>query len=216
MPNNTENLNDQTSIHFYGSNWADLDRMIALARFQFLQDEDYDDNAPRKCAYLAQRFLGPALDWVTTTHASNPAVFENFEGFILAVKQAFGVEANNITALRRKQLDQLRWSPDAPVFFAEFDRLTFQLGITDHATKIIMVMSKLPTETQAELARQALSFENYETMRERFNTMWALNPHKSLDAIPVRASRPRCGKCGKKGHTARDCRAGQHADSAKN
>lgn len=189
---------------FEGSNWEDLDKIIALAKFQFLQDDDYDDNAPRRCAYVAQRFSGPALDWVGQVHTSNPAVFENFDGFIIAVKQAFGVEANNITALRRKALDDLRWGSDVPVFFAEFDRLTLLLNIAGHDTKIAIVESKLPLAMKTELARQALSFANYDTMRERLNTMWALDPHRSGGSAKGRS---RCGRCGKRGHAAADCKA---------
>jgi hypothetical protein len=195
-------------LRFNGSNWEDLDRLIALSRFHFLQDDDYDDNEPRKCAYLASYFEGPALDWAASAYAAQPAIFEGWDGFIVAVKQVFGVEANNVTALRRKALDELRWSSDVPVFFANFDRLTHQLGITDHTTKISMVQSKLPTSMKETLAVQALDFANYETMRERLNTMWALNPHKHIDAVPTK--RPRCGNCGKKGHTAQGCRAAKN------
>lgn len=200
----------ESTLKFNGANWEDLDRMIALSNFAFLQDSDYQDNDPAKCAHLAAGFSGPALDWVATIHSSRPGIFESFPGFILACKQAFGVEANNITALRRKQLNDLRWGPDAPVFFAEFDRLTFQLGITGDDTKIAMVHPKLPLELRAELARQALDFANYETMRERLNTMWALDPHRGNTPSAKSHSGPskksRCGSCGKKGHSAKDCR----------
>jgi len=196
----------ETSIVFNGSNWEDLDRLVALARFTFLQDGDYDDNDPRKCAYLASQFGGPALDWVASTYAANAAIFEDFAAFVVAVKNAFGVEATGITALRRGQLDNLRWGRDVPVFFAEFDRLTMQLDITDHGTKIVMVRAKLPDSLKAELARQALDFQNYETMRERLIAMWALDPYREHG--PSSTKKPRCGSCGKKGHTASDCRGG--------
>lgn len=195
---------DEVKYHFDGSNWEDLDRMIGLAKFQFLQDSEYDDDAPKRCAYLAGRFQGPALDWAVQLQSSNPAIFENFDGFIVAVKEAFGIEQNNIGALRRKALDELRWSDSTPVFFAEFDRLTFSLGITGHQTKIAMVQAKLPVSLKAELARQALDFANYDTMRERLNTMWALDPHRSSGSA---AKKPRCGSCGKRGHLAADCKA---------
>lgn len=197
---------DATDLRFDGSNWEDLDRIIALAKFQFLQDDDYDDNEPRRCAYLAQRFVGPALDYVATLHASEPAAFESFEGLVMGVKQSFGVEANNIGALRRKALDDLRWGGDVPVFFSNFDRLTIQLGITDHTTKIQMVYAKIPSSLKAKLAEQALDFANYETMRERLNTMWALDPNRHGQEA-AKATRPRCGRCGKKGHTAANCTA---------
>lgn len=201
---------DVSSISYNGSNWEDLDRLIALARFKFLQDDEYDDNDPRKCAYLASQFSGPALDWVSSTYAASPASFEDFAGFIIAVKNAFGVEATGLTALRRSKLDDLHWGRDVPVFFAEFDRLTLQLGITDHGTKIVMVQAKLPTPLKSKLAEQALNFENYETMRERLISMWALDPyrHAGPSGSNAPAKKPRCGSCGKKGHTAADCRRG--------
>jgi hypothetical protein len=204
-----ESSSDESKLHFNGANWEDLDRMLALARFQFLQDDDYDDNSPRRCAYLAARFTGPALDWVGSQYSREPVLFENYEVFVARVKEAFGVEANNVTALRRKALDNLRWDREVPTFFANFDRLTFQLGITDHGTKIAMVQSKLPIDLKAKLAEQALDFANYDTMRERLNTMWALDPHRQgqgTGGTEPTNKKPRCGSCGKKGHTAKDCR----------
>src|SRR6478736_638842 len=173
-----ENSDDE-KIYFRGNNWEDLDRLIARARFQFLQDDDYDDNQPRRCAYLAQRFTGPALDWVADAHSSDLNLFDNFDTFVARVKQTFGVEANNIQALRRQKLDDLKWGPDVPVFFAEFDSLTRQLGLVSDQARIVLVRAKLPGTILEELARQALDFTNYETMRERLNTMWALDPHRS-------------------------------------
>jgi hypothetical protein len=190
-------------LKFNGSNWQALNRIVALARFQFLQDEDYDGNDARKCAYLASRFDGPALDWAATVSATS-ASMSDFEAFIVATRSAFGIADNNITALLRRDLDQLQWSPDVPVFFSEFDRLTLALGITSHETRVAMVESKLPTAMKIRLAEQALSFSNYDTMRERFNCMWALDP--SRGGATGSGKRPRCGTCGKKGHQASQCR----------
>lgn len=187
---------------FNGSNWQGLNRVIALARFTFLQDDDYDDNPGRRCAYLASRYEGPALDWVASVSATDPAIFNDFDNFITATRQAFGIHDNNITALLRRDLDQLKWGPDVPVFFAEFDRLTLSLGITSHETRVAMVEQKLPSRMKILLMEQALSFSNYDTMRERFGTMWALDPSRH-GGEP--SSKPRCGHCGKRGHVASDC-----------
>jgi len=188
-------------LKFNGSNWQALNRVVALCRFQFLQDSDYDGEGAKKCAYLASRFDGPALDWAATLPAAG---LSNFEGFVTATRQAFGIANNNITALLRRDLDQLQWSPDVPVFFAEFDRLTLGLGITSHETRVAMVESKLPSVMKIRLAEQALSFANYDTMRERFNCMWALDP--SRGRATGKTTKPRCGSCGKKGHQASECR----------
>lgn len=202
-------VSEKLALTFDGGNWEDLDRLVALARFAFLQDTDYDEDMPRRCAYLAQQFTGPALDWAVNTLNTNAVAMDDFDGYIVGLKQSFGVEDANINALRRKALDDLHWTSHVPTFFAEFDRLTLQMGITGNPTKIAMVTSKLPTSVRALLAQQALDFTNYDTMRERLITMWALDParHGGENKTQKDNKRPRCGTCGKRGHTATTCRS---------
>lgn len=200
---------ESVGLKFNGSNWEDLDRIVGLASFKFLQDGEYDDEPVKQCAFLAAQFEGPALDWSISHRRSTDTAFNDFGAFVVAVKQAFGVEATGITALRRRSLEDLRWGRDVPVFFAEFDRLTLQLGIADHGTRILMVREKLPLSLKSELARQALEFHNYETMRERLISMWALDPLRGAagpSAVPNKKTK--CGSCGKRGHTASNCRGG--------
>lgn len=198
---------DVLEVRFNGSNWQVLNRIVAQAKFIFLQDTDYDDDHPKRCAFLASQFEGPALDWVASAHTNNGALFAHFEGFIDETRQAFGIADNNITALLRRELDTLSWDSEVPVFFAEFDRLTLALGITNHETRVAMVESKLPTEMKKLLASQALSFSNYDTMRERFNCMWAMDPTRTKTV--TRNKKPRCGTCGRKGHISDQCRSGK-------
>lgn len=199
-----QTTDDDSRILFDGSNWQDLNRMIALAKFQFLQDDDYDNNHPRRCAYVSQRFTGPALDWVASIHSTQPTTFENFDSFVSTVRDAFGVDDTNITAILRQDLDKLAWGPDVPTFFAEFDRLCTGLNVVGHDVKIAMVEAKLPLKIKILLSEQALSFANYDTMRQRLNIMWALDPQKGGGGS---RSKPRCGSCGKRGHSASDCRS---------
>lgn len=195
------------STKFNGSNWQELNRLVAQGRFHFLQDDDYRDDDQRKCAWLACRFEGPALDWVASRTNASTAVFANFNAFVTETRQAFGIHDNNIDALLRRELDQLTWQTEVPVFFAEFDRITLALNITSHETRVAMVEQKLPPHLKLLLAQQALSFSNYETMRERFNCMWALDPTRNKHVTGQKQKKPRCGSCGKKGHVASDCRA---------
>lgn len=182
-----------------------MGRAVTTARLHFLMNaEEYEDEGA-KCAYLATMFEGPALDWVSTDLFVRRTRHANFDAFVTAVREAFGVADNNITALLRRDLDALEWRSDVPVFFAEFDRLTQGLGITNHETRVAMVEQKLPVAMKVKLAEQALSFSNYETMRERLNLMWAMDPTRN--ARVTQTKKPRCGSCGKKGHTSLNCRA---------
>lgn len=194
-----------STIRFNGSNWQDLNRLVALARFAFAQDDDYDGADARRIAYLAASYDGAALDWVSSYCNGDVLAMGLFDDFVTSTREAFGIADNNITALVRRELDTLTWDKDVPVFFSEFDRLTLALGITSHETRVAMVESKLPPLMKARFAEQALSFANYDTMRERCNLMWALDPTRNK-TITQGTKRPRCGTCGKKGHTANDCR----------
>jgi hypothetical protein len=192
-------------LKFNGSNWQALNRIVALARFAFLQDSDYDDDDRRRCAYLACRYEGPALDWVATLPEAS---FNDYTAFVEATRQAFGIADNNITALLRRDLDSLSWNSNVPVFFSEFDRLTLALGITSHETRVAMVESKLPMNMKVRLAEQCLSFSNYDTMRERFNGMWAMDPSRGKATGSTKKAR--CASCGKKGHQASECRGSKN------
>lgn len=204
-----------STMRFHGANWEDLNRLVALAKFKFLQDSDYfieDDDGTRtprpeaQCAYLAEQFEGPALDWVASIHATAPTTFSNFDGFVAAVRQGFGVASENITALCRAKLDDLRMGTDVPSFFAELDRLFLALAIVGDSTKIAYAQSKLSPHYKRILAEQGRVFHNYSTMREHCNAVWALSPAASKST----SKRPRCGNCGKKGHTAPDCRGSKN------
>ena len=124
---------------------------------------------------------------------SLPSAERNAESGALPTshRQAFGIADNNITTLLRRDLDQLKWRSDVPVFFTEFDRLTLGLGITSHETRCAMVEQKLPPRMKQLLAEQALSFANYDTMRERFNCMWALDPSRGRVLKSRRRPKPK-------------------------
>lgn len=197
----------KVKLTFSGHDWENLNRLVALAKFEFMFNGDFTDSNDNplhsaQCAYLAQHFTGPALDWVASQHTMVPAIFNNFDGFVSAVRQGFGVADDNIRSLCMAKLDNLRWESDVPVFFAEMDRLFLALGITGHDTRIAHVTSKLPVVIKTDLASQGRSFQNYDTMREFLNTRWALMPKSA--AVPK--SRTKCGNCGKKGHDASVCR----------
>lgn len=207
------------AVTFDGSNWQDLTRLVTLCQLKFLQtaaataDDEVDPYVTdqSRCAYLSTSLTGPALDWVGQVYAANNHIFTDYEGFVESLRNAFGVSDAGLGAQRRGQLEGLKWNTDLPVFFSEFDRLTQLLSLTGDATRIALLRNKLPTHVQKLLAEQALDFANYDTMRERLLTMWALDPGRAI-AQPGGGSnsstkkRPRCGRCGKKGHTASDCR----------
>lgn len=187
---------------------------MTVSRMEFLQSASLDDDPyathEARCARLVADFRGPALDWAGMEYDANNQVFNNFDNFVTSVRNAFGISDEGLGAQRRSELEGLRWDGDnLPVFFAEFDRICRQLHLAGDDTKIALLRSKLPLNVQKLLSEQALNFANYDTMRERLLTMWNLDPGRqtSVTGSATRKKKPRCGRCGKKGHTASDCRA---------
>lgn len=193
-------------VYFDGSNWENFARLATQATLARIVESDVTDDRDQS-AWFAQRCRGPALDWVGNRLAANHDLFDNYDNFLDEFRNAFGLSDDGLRARRRGDLDALKWQSNLPVFFAEFDRLCSLLSINGDATRIAMVRTKLPIKVQSLLAEQALDFANYDTMRERLLTMWALDPgRKTAVTSSSQPKKPRCGRCGKKGHSAADCR----------
>jgi len=133
---------------------------------------------------------------------------DDFSAFQDQVKEAFGIENDVLRNLFRAQYDALLWGQDAPLFFAEFDRLTSLLQLRSDTVRIEMLRGKLPVALRTQLAEQALDFTSYSVMKQRLITMWALKPKGVAHERAKNATRTKCSKCGKKGHRAADCRSG--------
>lgn len=190
---------------FDGSNWEQLSRLVALSHLVFLQDGDYEEDEGARCAYLASHFTGAALDYIAAARVANPQLMNTFDGFVNNVRGHFAITDEALQICRRRELEELKWE-DAPVFFAEFDRLTALLGLNGHDTKIVLLTDKLPVKYRRLLAEQSLTFANYDTMRQRVLNM-ALLMAETAEATPTRHKKPRCGRCRKRGHTASECKA---------
>lgn len=206
------------ALSFDGSNWEDLNRLVMQSTLARLLESEVNSDA-EQCAWLSRHFVGPPLDWVASQYAHDNTLFSGrtFQQYVSLVRQHFGISDDGLRARRRGQLEGLAWNAsDLPTFFAEFDRLTAANLVTGDESKITLLRSKLPVHVQKLLAEQALDFANYDTMRERLLTMWSLDPNRNTAVRHSGAhssrSRPKCGRCGKKGHKASEC----HAAQAKN
>jgi len=196
------------TLVFDGTNWDDFGRLVTLARL--MQNFGPDSGDDRLCAWLGQRFTGPALDWLGAYILDNNATWDDdFLRFQTQVKEAFGISDDVLTNYHRAQFDALQWGQDAPLFFAEFDRLTTAMRFTADPIRIELLRAKLPSSLRMQLAEQALDFTSYSVYKQRLILMWALKPKGVAHTRAKDTTRPTCGKCGKKGHRAADCRSGK-------
>lgn len=195
-------------VSFDGSNWEDLSRLATLARLHRKSGTDVDSEATQS-TWVARQFTGAALDWVTTIVELNASLLDNFAAFIDACRTQFGITDELLQNHQRAQLDSLTWRKDAPTFFAEFDRLTLACGLgADNSGKITLLMIKLPLPMRTILAHQNYVPSSYTDLRKRLLTLWTLDPKSpGVKQDKAAATRPRCGRCGRKGHVAAECRS---------
>ncbi|KAL7920403.1 hypothetical protein ACQKWADRAFT_298434 [Trichoderma austrokoningii] len=93
-------------VHFYGHDGQNLDRLVALAKFKFLVGEDYavavGGDATRQSGYLASFIRG---DWAVAVTTTIPATLSNFDGFVSACKEHFGITDETVQIMRRGELE---------------------------------------------------------------------------------------------------------------
>jgi hypothetical protein len=197
---------------FDGSNWEDLTRLITLAKLHRASQTEVDSDTTQS-TWCARQFTGPALDWVGLILIVDKPLLDNFDKFITKLNDHFGITATLISTHQRVQLEALKWRRDAPTFFAEFSRLATECGLGgENAGKLTLLMSKVPDAQKTILARQTPPPTTYAETRARLLSIWANDPHSTGVQIEKSQTKPKCGKCGKKGHTASDCRTPAKAE----
>lgn len=190
---------------FDGSNWQDLGRLIALAKLHRASGTEVDSDLTQS-TWVARQFTGPALDWVANILIVEDTLLNDFNLFTRRIQDYFGIHDNLIQAHQRTQLDALTWHKDWPTFFAEFERLSHACGMGgDNAGKVTLLLSKVPQKHRTVLARQCPPPATYNQHRERLLQIWATDPTSTGAAQDRDNAKPKCGKCGKKGHTANAC-----------
>lgn len=192
---------------FDGTNPEDLLRLVTLTKLELaFASSDADED---KCAWLAQHFSGAALDWLEHELADDTQILLDFEEFVSQAKANFGITDDTLRARYQVQLDALRMGANWPSFLSEFDRLTRKLGMTNNQERLQLLRMKLPASVLTKFADQGLLMVDYAIIRDRLLTMYALAPVGLSTTGAKKAVKPKCGTCGKKGHTAAECRSGK-------
>jgi hypothetical protein len=207
MPPSSSTKASDPEIQFDGSNWEDLPRLVTLAKLHRASGTDVDSDTTQS-TWVARQCRGPALDWVTDRLTFDPTLFDRFNDFVEQLRQAFGIDDTILINHYRIQLDALAWRNDVPTFLAEFDRLSHACGLgTDTSAKIALLYTKLPAGHRRILAQQNYVPVAYPDLRHRLLTLWTLDPKSPGVKNDKAHARPKCGRCGRRGHTAAECRS---------
>lgn len=190
-------------VFFDGSNWDDLDRLITVAKFLVLLDKDLDGDSA-EVPLISTGLRGAALDWlIANSTASPPKDVSTTAKLKNQLEAAFGITTGLRTTRYRQQLAELKFDHlDLSTFFADFNRLTQQLGMIGDSSRIMALNEKLPPSIKVDMAKLGLAGMTYDTARDRIMAMGLQGAFGTV----AKANRPKCQNCGKRGHKTTDCR----------
>lgn len=192
---------------FDGTNPEDLARLVTLTKLELAFSSA--DNDTDKSAWLAQHYTGAALDWLEHEIGDGLDILDDFENFVAETERNFGITPDTLRARFQVQFDCLRMGADWPTFLSEFDRLTRKLQLTSGPIRLQLLRAKLPPTVLAKFAEQGFLMVDYAIVRDRLLTMHALAPQGTASQGAKKATKKKCGTCGKKGHSASECRSGK-------
>lgn len=199
-----------STLKFDGADILKLAAILANANILFASDAAYWTDG-RKVAHLASAFEGPAAIWLGTV--SEPDL-STWEGFQELVRSQFGLDAESA---KRNAVRRLASSPyrgrggeDLLVWMGEHQAWTTSAGIVDSATRAIVLLSNLPDALRAKILLQVSDVSDLTDVLKELREGVAGGVFIASGAAPkagTASQRPRCGRCKKRGHAAKDCRA---------
>jgi hypothetical protein len=190
----------------FDGNPVDLERILGMVALQFALHAGAFTQETTKTAYLVSHFRGAALDWGTRLVIKNDNRLQSYDKFTTSLKDHFGYDYAQLTSLHRTQLTKLTQTGDLMEFLTEFDNLSERVGLRADPTKITLVLPKLKKEYYDAIADGGDTIENYSTLRLRLLNIYAMKTGQP-PSDEAKRKKSRCGKCGKRGHSATQCKS---------
>lgn len=192
----------------FDGNPADLKRLITHVRIRVIGNDAALNTDARRSAFVASHFRGAALDWLGAQLETDPDALDDFDAFIKAVSAAFGYSGNAAIAVARQELETLKQSEDLLLFLTRFEALTATIGLVSDTTRVTLVMPKLSPYYAEAIRKNGTIFTRWSTLRATLINLDAMRVESGKKDPEKKRRRAKCGKCGKRGHTAAECRSG--------
>lgn len=194
---------------FFDGNPVDLDRLFAHCAIQALIKPPAFAETKAMVSYLLAHFRGPALDWAARKLSDNS--IQNYRGdyagFCEEVKTQFGYSASQGMVIARTRLNALKQTGGMREFILEFDDLCAQAGLSSDVTKTTLAFPKLKKFYQdAWTCETSLLNVTWASVRTFLLNVASRHEEHGKTEEDAR-KKAKCGKCGKRGHTASQCRS---------
>lgn len=186
-------------------------RRVEFAMQLKIQLDSTLDTHQKKCSYLSSMFRGSALDWLISQHASNAALFNDYEEFVALVKEVFELSDAAQTTKRENNLARHRIrAGHVREDVLQFESYCDALQLDSTVRKIIF-----PTKLPAALVESIINNDDPSTYKEwRDNAVQRDEVHKATHGTTTapkttkkKKAKTKCTKCGRTNHTTANCYA---------
>lgn len=187
----------------FDGNADDLRKFFAILEVRHVVHHESVPNDQAKIADAAGHFTGAVLDWFGDKLVEQPTYLGTtaWANFKAELERRFGMTA--ITVQVRAQAKLASMKQDGPLldFLADFER-TAELAGSGDVTKCALLPPKVSPRIRKAIEESGQALTNWNTMRS-----FCINVSSRTDDVTEtgRKRRARCGKCGKRGHTASQC-----------
>jgi len=198
----------QSQVMFNG-NPSDLDQFLTIIRLEIQADTDDDMHDGHRAARLASRLTGPALDWFIASSLIQPNLNSSYDVLSQSLRDNFGLSSAQYQAGVRLQLANVRQgSMDLLEFLSLLSTLATVSGLGQDPTLLAIAPGKLAPKYQTAIAMSGTIFSSWDRMRTFLINVYAQDPPSAPQLMEPRSKtrKPKCGKCGKRGHTTDVCR----------
>lgn len=187
----------------FDGNADDLRKFLAIIEVRHIIHAESVPNDQAKIADAAGHFTGPVLDWFADKIAEQSTYVgvTQWSVFKTELERRFGMTASTLQVRAQAKLSTMK--QDGPIleFLADFER-TAELAGSGDVTKSALLPSKTSPRIRKAIEESGQALTNWNTLRSFVINVASRTEDRSE---PGRKRRARCGKCGKRGHTASQC-----------
>jgi hypothetical protein len=194
---------------YFDGNPVDLKRLLTHLRVRIMGNDQALNTETKKVSFAASHFRGNALDWLGTYLETHPMAFDDYDEFVESVNTTFSISGTAHQALLRAELENLKMKDgETLLFLSQFESITAQLGINSDASRLSLVLTKLSPYFADAIRKAGTIYTRWSTLRQMLVNLDAMRVTAGPKDPDSKRRRSKCGKCGKRGHTATECRSG--------
>lgn len=166
----------------------------------------------QRVAFSVSGLRGVAIEWIGTTLAADTSLIGppgDWRKYKAILQDRWGQSGGNAQRQAQLRLAQLEFGKDLTVFqwLSEIEALAAAIGSTSDVSMLTIVMLKVPQWAREKIYGGGGNLNTWKLLRDRIIVLDSAGILTKPGKKGGGKKKPKCGNCGKKGHSAAECTA---------